>query len=70
MEPTGTISGLGEYALVVNVDAPRTIDTVIPDDAIGDGTGVGELLLHAVAQPATTATTSAILRSMNPPRER
>jgi hypothetical protein len=38
--PTATVSGLGEYAFVVRVDAPLTIDTGVPD-APGDGDGVG-----------------------------
>jgi len=48
--PTATLSGLGAYAVVVNADAPATIETVAPcgvgpgaggvgKDANGDGVG-------------------------------
>jgi len=65
--PVLTDNGLGEYAFVVNVEAPWTIETVIPDegavgDVIGEGIGLDELLLlQAVRQPTVRAIASAIL---------
>jgi len=45
--PTATLIGLGENAVVVSVDEPRTIETGVPPpagagDGDGDGDGVGE----------------------------
>jgi hypothetical protein len=44
--PTLTVTGFGEYAVVVNVDDPDTIDTDVPDGVAGDVDGDEEP--HAV----------------------
>jgi len=40
--PTDTVSGFGENAVVVRVEAPATIETVVPlGVGVGDGVGAG-----------------------------
>jgi hypothetical protein len=53
--PTGTVIGFGEYAVVVNVDEPATMeaDTVEP---VGDGDVDGEDELHATETLNISAT--------------
>jgi hypothetical protein len=56
--PTGTFVGLGEYAVVVRLKAPETIDTDEPlaggppGGGFGDGAGAGDELPHAVITSA------------------
>ena len=54
--PTGTVIGFGEYAVVVNVDAPATIEagTVEPVDGVGDVDGEDEP--HAIETLKISAT--------------
>jgi hypothetical protein len=50
--PTGTVTGLGAYALVVNVDAPTTITTGAPGvEEAGGVVGVGETVGEDVDPP-------------------
>jgi hypothetical protein len=41
--PTATLIGFGEYALVVSVDDPLTIETGVPLVGVGDVDGLEEL---------------------------
>ena len=69
--PTATVTGLGEYAVVVMPNAPLTIDTeAVGPDGVGVGAGVGaglgegagdELLLQAAThRPASRITPNLI----------
>jgi hypothetical protein len=42
LPPTATLIGFGEYAVVVNPMAPRTIDAIVVEpDGVGLGLGLG-----------------------------
>jgi hypothetical protein len=45
--PTGTVIGFGEYAVVVNVDEPATMDTETLEPVVGVGAVDGEDEPHA-----------------------
>jgi hypothetical protein len=55
--PTDTVIGLGEYAVVVNVDEPATIEAVTLDpEGVGVGEGVdGEDDPHATEEAISSA---------------
>ena len=57
--PAGTVSGFGEYAFVVRVEAPETIETVIPEPPV-DGRGVGDVVGEDEPQPNDALSTRAI----------
>ena len=50
VEPAVTVTGFGEYALVVRVDDPAVIETVIPEPPV-DTTGVGDVIGEDPPQP-------------------
>jgi hypothetical protein len=57
--PTGTATGFGEYAVVVKVDEPETIETAMDPDGGGvvGGVGVaGEDEPHATEEASSSAT--------------
>jgi hypothetical protein len=57
--PTATVIGLGVKAVVVNVDAPVTIDAATPEPE-GDGTGEGvdgDDELHPTEKPSRARST-------------
>jgi hypothetical protein len=60
--PTDTVTGFGEYAVVVSVDDPVTIDTGVPD--VGDVVVDGEDELQATER-LNRKMTSAVRRSMS-----
>jgi hypothetical protein len=60
--PTDTVTGFGEYAVVVSVDDPVTIDTGVPD--VGDVVVDGEDELQATER-VNRKMTSAVRTSMS-----
>jgi hypothetical protein len=61
VEPAVTVTGFGEYALVVRVDDPAVIETVIPEPPV-DTTGVGDVIGVEDPQPKDEPARSASMK--------
>jgi hypothetical protein len=62
--PTATVTGFGEKADVVNVDAPLTIEMAIEPDELGGGVGVGVGEGAGLLSPEHAASMSAPINTM------